>query len=192
MDAHDLFLPLHERLGRAFEETCWGGLADADRRRRPRVGVNSLAWTLYHTVRVEDAAANLLVAGGRQVLHEGGWGLGLDAHDVGKGMTDDEVDDFGARIDLAALRAYSAAVWARTRAVATGLPTGAWDEPLGLKHVEAALASADVYGPRATSAATALAGRTKGWVLAQYGLEHPTGHLAEAAFARGLLEAAAQ
>jgi len=64
--------------------------------------------------RCEDAI-NVLVASRPQVLDQNGWltRLNVSLRDVGTGMTDEEVSDLSARLDLGALRDYYHAVGRR-------------------------------------------------------------------------------
>lgn len=73
---------------------------------------------------------NLLVAGGTQVLLEEGWleRLNITCRDTGNALDQAGVEDFSARVDIQALRAYRLAVGRRTRQVVRQL------EPAQLKH----------------------------------------------------------
>lgn len=191
MDARQLFLLLHERLQRTVEETFLHGLTDEQLRCRPRPGVNSLAWLLYHMARCEDIAVSRLVAGCPTLLAQGRWDLGLAARDIGTGMTGDEVDAFGERIDVPALRAYYAELMFRTRDIVICLPDAAWDEAPDLAYLRRVLEEDEALGPRTGWVGLHFEGRTRGWFLGQLALRHNVAHLAEGAYARGLIEAGA-
>jgi hypothetical protein len=155
MDAVTFFLMQHagvhasEDGGSSFFDRIVAGLGEADMRARPVAGVNSIVWLLWHMARTEDAAVNLVVADGRQVLDDE-WirRLGVDCRHIGTGMTDAEVSDATRRFDVAAVRAYRDAVGRRTREVVRGLPLRAWEEPVTLVDTTRA-AAAGAFGPRA-------------------------------------------
>lgn len=92
-------------------------LPERELRGRPHPAVNSVAWLLWHSARIEDVALNRFVTDGRQVFDDR-WHdrLAIGRRDVGTGMTAAEVDDLGRRLDLAALRDYwLAEFWANDR-----------------------------------------------------------------------------
>jgi hypothetical protein len=126
MDARQLLLADHARLharattGSAdlsMEDGLCDGLTDEHLRGRPAAGLNSVVWLLWHLTRIEDVTVNTLVRGTPEVLDRGAWPgrLGVETRHVGTGSDDDEVGDFSERVDLAALRAYRAAVGRETQ-----------------------------------------------------------------------------
>jgi hypothetical protein len=116
----------------SLAERILNKVTDDQMRFRPAKGLNSVAWLLWHMARTEDVAVNLVVTDGRQVLDDG-WTtrLNVPRRDIGTGMTENEVADLTARVDLVAVRAYRDAVGRRTREVAAALPATAWDEAVG-------------------------------------------------------------
>jgi hypothetical protein len=94
----------------------------------------------------EDIGVNRLIADRPDVLTGDGWAsrLDLSRRDMGTGMMDDEVAEFRARVNTAALRAYSAAVGRRIQEVVRGLPAGARDRWLLLRYC------GNPYGPIAS------------------------------------------
>src|SRR5688572_28481905 len=101
---------------RADGEGLFQGLTDEQIRTSPHPAVNSIAWLVWHMARAEDTAVNRLVARRPPLISESEWParLGVTRRDVGTAMTDDEVTDLSARIDLDGLRAYWRAVGERT------------------------------------------------------------------------------
>ena len=104
---------------------------------------------------------------------------------IGTGMSEDEVAELTARADVAAVRAYRAAVGIRTRQVVRALRPDAWDT---------AVAHADL-------ARAAAAGALRDWVegqpypwlgwsradqLASSALRHNAAHIGEAVTIRSL------
>jgi hypothetical protein len=106
--------------------------------------------------------------------------------DIGTGMADDEVADFGARVDLEGLRAYRAAVGQRTLEVVRGLRPKDLDEVLDPVYVRR-VAQEGAFGAHAGGVEEKWRGVTKGWCLAQLGLTHNFTHFGEAYVVRGLL-----
>ena len=131
-DALGRFLEQHARLHSAqaglgaiwsYEDEIFNGLSEAQARYIPPKGEHSIAWMVWHIARIEDIAMNLLVAGGEQIFSQEGWQerLKVSWRDSGNGMSHDEIAVLSAVIDLAALRAYRAAVGRRTRQIVQGL-----------------------------------------------------------------------
>src|SRR5436190_23315281 len=103
MDAVDFFLVRYEQVHRVLTDPAISQLTEGQLRGRPQPGVNTVAWLLWHTARVEDVGVNRFAMDGTQVLDDGWLGrLGIPRRDVGTGMSDQEVDELSAGIDLAA------------------------------------------------------------------------------------------
>src|SRR5262245_17430415 len=140
MEATEMFLVrhprMHARIARVTE-----GLTDDEIRGHVHPDANPLAWLLWHMTRSEDAAVNLLVTDGRQVL-DAAWAgrLNVARRDIGEGMTMAEVDQLCAAIDLSALAAYRAAVEKRTVSVIGTLTPAALDRALGPQDLQRAVA----------------------------------------------------
>jgi hypothetical protein len=188
MDAVDFLLVRYDQIHRVLSDPAIKQLTEAQLRGRPHPGVNTVAWLLWHMARVEDVGVNRFVVDGTQVL-EDGWlpKLGVERRDVGTGMSDAEVDDFSARVDLDALRGYWDAVTRRTPEVAVAVRGSDLDAVVPKDRVER------VGGAEGAVAAGAewltefwAAGRTRGWVLAQTPLLHVYGHYFEARVVAGL------
>jgi DinB superfamily len=92
-------------------DRTFAGLTDSQMRLRPGKGLNSLAWLLWHMARTEDVNVNLVVRDGRQVWDDA-WArrLNVARMDIGTGMTEDEVGELSAVLDLSVARAYRSAV----------------------------------------------------------------------------------
>ena len=188
MDAINFLLVRYGDLHRGLIGDLLGKLSEAQVRGRPHPGVNTVAWLLWHTARVEDVGVNRFIADRPQAL-EDGWldRLGIPRRDVGTGMNDAEVDDLSARIDLQALRGYWAAVTQRTLAVVETLRGTDLEAPVPAERVERVVSS---EGAVATGAEWLTdfwaAGRSRAWFLAQVPLLHVYGHYFEARVAAGL------
>ena len=125
-------------------------------------------------------AINTVLRGVPEVLDRDGWPgrLGLDARDIGTGMTDDELGDFGARVDLGALRDYHHAVGAATQAWLAEVDLVALD---GVVQAAERLAQAPpALRERGAWVAQFWDGRPRSWFLTWVSLGHNYWHMGEA------------
>jgi len=185
MDALQFFLPFHETM-HTQSVNRFSQLTDDQMRLRPSPQMNSIAWLLWHIARSEDMGVNRLIANRPDVLHGEGWAprLHLSRRDMGTGMTDEEVAEFTTRVDIAALRGYSAAVGHRTQEVVRSLRAEELDDVPDHAHVHQVLEEEGVMGPNAAWLEPLYVGKHKGWLLLQLALRHPTGHLGQATLVR--------
>ena len=198
MDALQMFLRDHARThsaavggaegGMGFEDLLVSGMTDEQLRQRPHPGTNSMVWLLWHMARAEDMGVNMLVAHQPTVLEEGGWleRLGLTRHDMGAGMSDDEVGDLTQRLDFATLREYRVAVGRRTTEVVERMRPEELDELIDVESVERAY-SDGVVSERAAWVRQFAGGKTKAFMLGHVGTGHNFMHLGEAWCLRSLL-----
>ncbi|MBI1734470.1 MAG: DinB family protein [Candidatus Rokubacteria bacterium] len=191
MDALDFFLIRHRELRgeRGIVADLRAGLTDDQWRRRPQPGVNTIAWLLWHTARVEDVGVNAFIAGRPQVLHAGGWleTMKTARRDVGTGMTDADVDALSAALDLDGLRGYWEAVGRATLDVVESLRGHAIDDIVPAERVRQAAAADGVVAANAGWLTDFWAkGRTRAWMLTQTASLHPYGHYFEARVVKGL------
>lgn len=115
--------------------------------------------------------------------------LHVPLRECGTGMTDDEVTDRSARVDLAALRAYWTAAGEGTLAVVHTLHPEGLDEVLDPAYLHQVIVEEDVFRPRSADLPRPGAnyhGRNKGWFLGHLDLTHNYEHIAEALVIRGL------
>lgn len=178
--------------GFSIEDTLYKNLPDDLARRRIQPGVNSIAWLTWHMARCEDVAMNVVIAGEQQVLESGSWmeRLGVSRRDIGTGMSDDEVGDFTGAVEIAALRAYRAAVGRRTRQIVDTLELSALARLPNPAHLERAFADG-ALGDRAMWVEQFWQGKTVGWFL-WLGTGHNFLHLGEASLVRALVVASAE
>ncbi len=189
MDAVSFFLLRYTELHRGFVHDLPVRLSESQLRAQPQPGVNTVAWLLWHAARVEDVGINRFITDGRQVMDDG-WldRLAVARRDVGTGMSDAEVNDLSAKIDLAALRGYWDAVSARTLAVVETLRGAALDDPVPSDRVRRTVAEEGVVAAGAEWLTEFWgAGRSRGWFLAQLPSLHVYGHYFEAQVVAGLL-----
>ena len=188
MDATEFFLVRYAQVHQFLTDPAIARLTEAQLRGRPHPGANTVAWLVWHMARVEDVGVNRFVADRPQVIEEG-WltRLGVGRRDVGTGMSDAEVDELSARIDLNALRGYWEAVTARTLATVETLRGSDLEAPVAGERVRSVVLSEDVVASGAEWLTDFWAGgRSRAWVLAQTALLHPYGHYFEARVAAGL------
>jgi hypothetical protein len=188
MDAIDFFLLRYEDLHRRIPDELLGKLPEPHVRGRPHPGVNTIAWLLWHTARIEDVGVNRFIADRPQVLDEG-WQerLKVPRRDVGTGMSDHQVDDLSARIDVPALRGYWDAVTRRTLEVVGSLRGVDLDTLVPAEHVRRVALAEGAVAPGVEWLTEFWAGgRSRAWVLSQLPLLHVYGHYFEARVAAGL------
>ena len=155
-------------------------------RSRPRPGFNSMAWLLWHITRGEDAAANLVLSDGTQVLDDG-WHekLGVERRDFGASMPDDEVDAFNEAINVPALLGYRDAVGRRTQELIRSLDTAVLDQPIDATILER-LRNEGFVTERSSWLLDRWSTKTKDYVLAHTILAHSFVHLGQGDINRSL------
>ena len=187
MDAIDLFFSRYGDLHLGLVEGLLASLPEAKLRTRPHPGVNTIVWLLWHSARIEDLAVNRFLADSPQVLDEWRDRLGVARVDVGTGMTDAEVDELSARIDLSALRGYWDAVTAGTLGLTGSLRSSELEAVVPGARVKSVVHAEKAVAPGVEWLTEFWAGgRTRAWMLAQTALLHPYGHYYEARVTAGL------
>ena len=164
------------------------GLTDDQLRFRPAPGANPLVWLIWHMARIEDVAANLFVAGRPQVLDEA-WmdRLSVSQHDVGTGMSDTDVVDVSAAVDVAALCAYRRAVGLRTREIFRGLSAADLGVVVDESRVRG-LRAQGVLGERTEWLEGAWLGKPLGFFVSMTATGHNLVHFGEAWCVRSLMD----
>ena len=188
-----VFLTLHAHIHAAtipgaasVEDRILSGLTDAQLR-QCLDHHNSIVWLLWHIARVEDLTINTGVRGVPEVFDRGGWQarLGVNRRDIGTGMSDKEVAQFSAQVDVAAVRAYRAAVAQETRSGLTASDFDDLDKPV-VGAGQRALASGDL-GPGAEYVAENMRTRPRWFLLCFEGIGHSYEHLGVAEHVARLL-----
>ena len=198
MDLTTFFLRLHATVhagdvseGQTPTVERWlGGLSDAQMRARPGTDMNSIVWLLWHMARTEDAAVNLVVHAGRQVLDDA-WArrMRIDHRDIGTGMTEAEVAAVTSGADVPAVWAYRSAVGIQTRAVVRELSPGAWAETIGAEDIGRAARAGAFRGdvsPLVAAGRHPWQGHTRADQLGSSAIRHNSGHIGEAVTVRSL------
>ena len=187
MDAIGFFLTRYGEVHKGLVDGLFGSLSEGQLRARPHPGVNTVAWLLWHSARIEDVALNRFLSDRPQVLAEWLERLAVPRRDVGTGMSDAEVDELSARVGLQALKGYWDAVTARTLEVIETLRGSDLEAVVPAERVRSVVLSEGVVATGAEWLTEFWAGgRSRAWVLAQTALLHPYGHYFEARVAAGL------
>jgi len=103
-------------------DEVWEGLSPEAFVTMPGAEDVTIAWNIWHITRIEDLTANLLIAGGSQVLDDK-WlkTLHTVVTDTGNAMTDEEILSFSKEVDPQALREYRNEVGRRTKNILKNL-----------------------------------------------------------------------
>jgi uncharacterized damage-inducible protein DinB len=140
MKTTDLLLDAFGRIAEEVGDTV-DGLSEEQLAFRPGTGANSIAWLVWHLVRVQDNHV-AEAAGEPEIWLEDGWadrfGLSLDPADTGYGHSVDDVAKVRASAEL--LTGYADAVGERSRRYLSSLDDEAldrvvderWDPPVTL------------------------------------------------------------
>lgn len=107
-----------------FMDEIWEDLNDKAFRTMPTEKDDTIAWNIWHITRIEDLTSNYLIAERDQVLDES-WMKRLNTKicDTGNVMSDPEILDFSAKMNMEALYEYRNEVGKRTREIIESLKT---------------------------------------------------------------------
>ena len=83
----------------------------------------TMAYNIWHITRIEDICANILMAGGTQVINTDNWlkKTGSIITDTGNALTAEEIAEFSAAINKEELMNYRTAVGRKTREIIKNL-----------------------------------------------------------------------
>jgi len=189
MNGSQLFLQRYDALYGFWLAGLWEKVPAELMRQRPHPQVNSIAWNLWHLLRVEDAGMNRFVLDGSQVFDDGGWmeGLNVPWRHTGSEMSFSEVDELNQRIDLAALHDYSRAVQLRTLEIVEQLDFDSLDGTMKPEYLRIILFTEGLAHPKAAGLLENYTGWTKGKCLMNFALTHPYQHVGEIGVIASLL-----
>jgi len=170
----------------SVEDRIVAGLTDAQLR-QCLDHHDSIVWLLWHMARVEDFVINTCVRDVPQVLDRDSWQarLGVPRRDIGTGMTAEQAAQFSSQVDVAAVRAYRAAVAHETRTGLTARDFDDLDKPI-VGAGERALAS-DSLGSGAEYVPDMVRTRPRWFVLCAEVIGHSYEHLGVAEHVARLL-----
>jgi DinB family protein len=172
----------------AIQGLVLAGLGDDQLRQAPGGEQNPIAFLVWHAARSEDIIVNSLIAGLPQVLDDERLrAMRIESRGLGTGMTADEAVTLAARIDLAALRDYWAAVGERSSSVLRDLTADALQEVIAEDRLNSIVADGAHHNPRAPWLDDFFANHTVSWYLSLLNL-HLGQHLfGEASSVRRLM-----
>jgi hypothetical protein len=171
----------------SLQDEVLAGLPEEQYRACPRPGMNSIAWLLWHTARIEDITLSFLVFEQAQVLLREDWTarLGLPLRDVGAGMDESDVANLSRQISIRGLLDYRAAVGRNTQAAVVNLQAAQLKEIVPGSTVQR-LEEDGSISARAPWLTAFYSNRPKGFFLTRI-TSHNYIHLAEAGRVPGLL-----
>ena len=125
---------------------------------------------------------NLLVSASPMVLDEGGWEdkLKVSQRHTGNGMTQEEIKELSAEIDLTALRSYRIAVGKRTQRMIRSLSPQRLAEKVSAEDIQRVRQQGAVLLPEGEGLLSYWGGRTILGLLLMPATRHNMVHLNEA------------
>lgn len=128
-EAIALFMNLHARLHASFptdysfEDELWEDLTEEAFKKAQNKKGRTIAYSLWHSARIEDMTMNLLVTQGTQVIDKNNWQkkVGSSIYDTGNALTPKEILKFSSHLNMANLKKYRQAVGKRTREIVSSL-----------------------------------------------------------------------
>lgn len=102
-----------------FEDELWNGLNEKVFNTASNKEGFTIAYSIWHTTRIEDITVNILINNGEQVFNQLNWKERINSSiiDTGNAMTAEERKKFSKNINMQELRNYRIAVGKRTREV---------------------------------------------------------------------------
>lgn len=166
----------------SLHDEALAGLSEAHFRHCPHPEINSIAWLVWHSTRIEDMTMNYLVLEQPQVLLASDWTprLGVALRDCGAGMAEAEVRAFSAQVSLEGLTAYRCAVGAQIYAGVQRLQAAQLKEIVPTERVHALCAEGSI-SEKAGWLAEFYTHRSKGFFLTRTATSHNFLHLNQAA-----------
>ncbi|GHT56811.1 hypothetical protein FACS1894109_06990 [Spirochaetia bacterium] len=128
-------------------DKLWDGLSRRAFETMPSTKGVTIAWNIWHLIRIEDITANILICNGKQVLN-GTWlkKLKVAVRDTGNAMTKDEILNLSRSLNMDALLAYRNAVGSRTREIIGSLKPADLKRKMNPASVQRILTEGGVTG----------------------------------------------
>ncbi len=181
MELPQLFFQRYDPLCNFWLQGIWDLVPQDLMIQRPHPRVNSIAWILWHMLRVEDAGINRFIADRPQVLDEGRWTerMNVPYRHNGSEMTLAEVDELSRRIHIHALHEYALAVQTRTREVVSTLTMSDMDAVMEEARLRKILVEEGLAHGSPEGLLQNYLHWSKGKVLFNFAITHPYQHLGE-------------
>ncbi|GGH27215.1 DinB family protein [Paenibacillus segetis] len=124
-----------------LEDELLNNMTDETFRKYPVVSPdtrNSIVWQIWHISRIEDMTMNVLVGNQDQVFFSGDWvkKLNINCTHTGNEMTENEVAELSANIDINALLSYRLEVGRATRTIVKSLQPGQFKQKVESVRIE--------------------------------------------------------
>ncbi|QVK16783.1 DinB family protein [Mycoplasmatota bacterium] len=127
-ESKSLCLSLHARVHsslmsgikeKTLEDELWEDLDDNTFRTSINEKGRTIAYSLWHSTRIEDITMNLLVAEDEQIFNIGNWKEKINSNiiDTGNAMTKEEILEFSKEINSQELKNYRVMVGTKTRQI---------------------------------------------------------------------------
>ncbi len=151
-------------------------------RTRPHAEMNSMIWSIWHSIRSEDACISRFVVPQQQVLTTGHWNvrMGVSYTGDGFGMSSADVSELSHTINISALAAYGQAVAVQSATVVTAVLN--WDMQASFSEAEVRTACAtyaDLAHDDVDGTIEYMGSMTKGAYLLKHLYGHTQYHLGE-------------
>lgn len=179
----------HAHLHSATIPQFFAKLSEAQLRNRPTATCNSIAWNIWHLLRIEDITLSRFVANVPQVHAQSDWTqrLAIPYGDMGAAMVLADVEVLSQHINLAELQLYAAAVAVQGTATLNAFDasrTGQrWDEA----HMQAVVVGESVCIPAIAARVVKYWGNlTVDQFVVNYTTLHPSLHVGEIGVLAGL------
>jgi len=179
----------HANLHQRTLPNLFAKLSDAQMRTQPHPGTNSIAWNIWHLLRIEDITLNRFVALTPQVYTSGDWQmrLGIPYGDMGTAMTSDDVTTLSQHINLAELANYATAVGAQSTQTLQGFDMALIGQKRSEEHMRAVIAGEQVCVPAIVEGVVKYWGNlTIEQYVVDYCVLHPSLHVGEIGVLAGL------
>jgi hypothetical protein len=179
----DIRLLLHGHTGvHAEMQTILAKVPEYRLRMRPHAEMNSMVWSIWHSIRSEDACISRFVVPNQQVLTTEHWNvrMGVNYTGDGFGMNSADVTELSNTINIEALAAYGRAVAAQTATVASHVID--WDLTVPFSAAEvrnACVTYADLDHDDVVGTIEYMGSMTKGAYLLKHVYGHTQYHLGE-------------
>lgn len=181
-------LQRHQYLHQQFFPNLRKTLPEADFRRSPVDGFSPIIWHTWHIARVEDMGLSRFIWGKPQ-LYDAAWRekIGTSLTHYGTSMTDEEVAELAAQVDVYAVLDYLQVVGERTREELGQLDLDLLDKVMDEATVRRVVTEEGMASPTAQWVIPHYVGKTYGWLLCHMGLSHSFRHFGQIALAKKLL-----